>query len=476
MGILGYSGPQFRLPGDDREARSPEPAGPAVWVAPESAGPLRTEVLLPGSKSLTNRELVLAALADGPSRLRAPLHSRDTALMIAGLEALGTTVDRVTDSGNRFGPDLAITPGPLTGGVQIDCGLAGTVMRFLPPVAALALGPVVFDGDPAARTRPMRTTIDSLRALGVDITDDGRGSLPFSLYGTGAIAGGPLAVDASASSQFISALLMAAARFDAGLNLTAAGEGVPSAPHIAMTVTALTARGVSVSFPHPGNWAVAPGPISGREVRIEADLSNAAPFAAAALITGGTVRIQGWPADTIQVGALLERLLPLFAGSTRRDGASLVIDGGTGLLGGQQLDGVTLDLSDAGELTPTLAALAALAQTPSTLTGIGHLRGHETDRLAALTTELNALGGEVTELADGLHIVPRPLTANADRPWRCYADHRMATAGALLGLAVPGLAVDDIASTAKTMPEFPQLWTQLIRGEPRTASTLFGVG
>lgn len=455
MLVSRYSKPEFNpYENDDLVLETPD----APWHAPRAEGPLSATLSIPGSKSLTNRELVLSALADAPSLLRSPLHSRDTALMVEALRELGTLIEEVPGDGG-FGPDWRVTPQELSGGSSIDCGLAGTVMRFVPPIAALALGPVAFDGDPQARQRPLRATIDALRALGVDVTDDGRGTLPFSMYGTGSVAGGELEVDASQSSQFISAFLLVAARFDGGLTLRHTGASLPSLPHIEMTIATLRARGVEVASPASGTWQVAPGPIAGHEVDIEPDLSNAAPFLAAALVAGGTVTVEGWPESTTQVGAQLERLLGLFGASARREGGSLTIDGGLGALGGGTLSGIDLDLSEGGELAPALVAVAALSDGPSRITGIGHLRGHETDRLAALAAELNALGGAVTELDDGLAIDPKPLHGGL---WHSYGDHRMATAGAIIGLAVDDLEIEDVGTTAKTLPEFPALWRNLV--------------
>ncbi len=441
---------------------------PGPWTAPRAHGPLRGDVSLPGSKSLTNRELVLAALADGPSTIRLPLHSRDSALMVAGLRQLGVGVEELPPAPgpdgspgapNPYGPDLRVTPAPMHGGVRLDCGLAGTVMRFLPPLAALATGPVTVDGDPYARKRPMGAIIRALVDLGVEVTDDGDGAMPFSLTGTGAVRGGALTIDASASSQFVSGLLLSAPRFTEGLHLTHAGERLPSLPHIDMTVDVLRERGVRVDQPAVGEWIVHPGPIAARDVTIEPDLSNAAPFAVAALVAGGTVRIRTWPTETTQVGADLETLLPRWGATVTRDGDDLVFDGGVGVAGGAALPGIELDLTRGGELAPALVALAALADAPSEITGIGHLRGHETDRLAALAADLNRTGGAVRELDDGLRIEPASLHG-AD--WSAYDDHRMATAGAVVGLLVDGVAVDDIGSTAKTLPQFPELWAALV--------------
>jgi 3-phosphoshikimate 1-carboxyvinyltransferase len=455
MQISRYSAPEFDPYGEAKQTESDE-----GWRAPVATAPLDAVLALPGSKSLTNRELVLAALADGRSTLRAPLWSRDSELMIDGLRALGTRFDALPGTGG-FGADLRVTPADeLLGSTTIDCGLAGTVMRFLPPVAALALGPTTFDGDEGARRRPMAAVIHALRALGVDLDDDGRGTLPFTVHGTGAVAGGELEIDASASSQFVSGLLLSAARFEHGLDLRHTGERLPSLPHIEMTIETLRARGVEVRTPEPGRWQVSPGTIGATDVDIEPDLSNAAPFLVAALVAGGSVTITGWPAETTQVGAQLVELLPRFGARVERVGDRVTVHAPErGADGGRGIRGVELDLSEAGELAPNLVALAALADEPSTITGIGHIRHHETDRLAALAAELNGLGGRVTELDDGLRIEPAPLSAG---PWRAYADHRMATSGAIVGLAVPGVVVDDIASTGKTLPQFTELWEQML--------------
>ena len=460
MQVFRYSGPEFS-PYAEEDLAPVSIQGP--WPAPRATGPLAATLQLPGSKSLTNRELVLASIADGPSLLRAPLHSRDTDLMVEALRSLGVTIEEVEGAG-AFGSDWLVTPGELEGGTSIDCGLAGTVMRFLPPLAALALGPVAFDGDVAARKRPMRTTIDALRGLGIDVSDDGRGALPFSLYGTGSVAGGELAIDASASSQFVSGLLLVAPRFENGLTLRHTGDHLPSLPHIEMTVASLAARGVTVESPEPGVWVVPHTPIRARDVDIEPDLSNAGPFLAAALVAGGTVTIEGWPQHTTQVGANLIEFLPRFGATVTRDATSLTVDGGEGVIGAGSLSGIdTSDPLEVGELAPTLVALAALASSASTIDGIGHLRGHETDRLAALTTEINGLGGAVTEHPEALSLEPAELHAGA---WHSYEDHRIATAGAIIGLAVDGVLIDDIATTAKTLPQFPELWLAMLGQQP----------
>jgi 3-phosphoshikimate 1-carboxyvinyltransferase len=427
----------------------------ALWSAPTTDAPVRATVHLPGSKSLTNRYLVLAALSDEPSRLRSPLRSRDTALMAGAISALGT---RVTDTGS--GADWTITPAELTGPATIDVGLAGTVMRFLPPVAALATGDIAFDGDPHARKRPMAPILRALRDLGVVVDDGDTGLLPFTVRGTGRVRGGTIEIDASASSQFVSALLLAGARFDEGLTVRHVGPPIPSEPHVTMTVEALRDVGVVVDDSEPEIWRVEPGRIGGLDVQVEPDLSNAAPFLAAAAVTGGRVRVPGWPQYTTQAGDELRDLLDSMGAEVSLDRDGLTV-AGTG-----ELYGIDADLHSAGELTPVLAALAALADTPSQLRGIAHLRGHETDRLAALATELNRLGGDVTETDDGLVIKPRKLHGGT---FATYDDHRVATAAAVLGLRVPGVLVENIGTTGKTLPNFTELWDRMLTdsGEDR---------
>jgi 3-phosphoshikimate 1-carboxyvinyltransferase len=424
----------------------------APWPAPTAARPVDATVSVPGSKSLTNRYLVLAALAEEPSRLRSPLHSRDTALMAAALGALGVRVEQVPGT-SAFGPDWVVTPGPLRGPADVHCGLAGTVMRFVPPVAALATGAVRFDGDAAARRRPMATVIGALRDLGVRVDDDGQQRLPFTVHGTGAVRGGSLRIDASASSQFVSGLLLAGPRFTEGLVLEHVGSPIPSTPHVVMTVEALRDVGVVVDDDDPATWRVEPGPVGALDVQVEPDLSNAAPFVSAAAVTGGRVRVPDWPQYTTQAGDLLRDLLDQMGAEVNLDRDGLTVEG-TG-----ELYGIDADLADAGELAPTVAALAALADGPSQLRGIAHIRGHETDRLAALATEINGLGGDVGETPDGLVVRPRPLRGGL---FRTYGDHRMATAGALLGLRVPGVLVEDVETTAKTLPGFTGLWSAML--------------
>ncbi|MGN2636233.1 3-phosphoshikimate 1-carboxyvinyltransferase [Nocardia takedensis] len=421
--------------------------GPVTfWPAPHVDVPVHATVTLPGSKSITNRALILAALADGPSTITGALRSRDTDLMIGALRALGAQITGDAE-------ELVVTPRPLHGG-PVDCGLAGTVMRFLPPVAALAAGDTAFDGDAQARARPLRTILDALRGLGADIDGD---ALPFVVHGAGELRGGTVTIDASGSSQFVSGLLLSAARFEQGLIVHHDGKALPSMPHIEMTVEMLRRADVAVEAPADSRkaqtWQVRPGPIRAVDWEIEPDLSNATPFLAAAAVTGGEVSIPHWPRLTTQPGDVIREILVRMGAEAR------IFDGVLTVRGPERLAGIDIDLHDVGELTPTVAALAALADSPSYLRGIAHLRGHETDRLAALSTEINRLGGKVTETEDGLEIEPTPLHGGR---WHSYADHRMATAGAILGLRVPEVQIEDIGTTAKTLPNFVTLWERML--------------
>ncbi|MGX6605877.1 3-phosphoshikimate 1-carboxyvinyltransferase [Micromonosporaceae bacterium Da 78-11] len=402
---------------------------------------------LPGSKSMSARALILAALADGPSVIERPLRARDTELMAAGLGALGVEVD--TSADERW----PVIPGPLRGPARVDVGLAGTIMRFLPPAAALADGTVEFDGDPHARNRPLRPIVEALRSLGVAIDASPTGGLPLTVRGVGLVEGGEAVIDASGSSQFVSGLLLSAPRFTKGLVLRHEGPPVPSAPHLRMTTHMLRAAGAVVDESIADRWAVEPGPLHGRTWVIEPDLSGAAPFFAAAMVTGGEVTLAGWPAESWQPVERLSELLTAMGAEVTRGEAGLTVRG-TGTL-----HGITADLGEVSELTPVVSALAVLADGPSELRGVEHIRGHETDRIAALVAELAKAGAEVTEFPDGLRIVPGPLQATS---FETYADHRMAHAGAVIGLAVPGIELTDVACTSKTLPEFPELWAGLV--------------
>ncbi|GFJ89558.1 3-phosphoshikimate 1-carboxyvinyltransferase [Phytohabitans rumicis] len=398
---------------------------------------------------MTARALVLSAIADGPSTLRRPLRARDTELMSAGLRAMGSHVSTLDD--DRW----VVRPRPFAGPAHIDVGLAGTVMRFVPPIAGLASGPVTFDGDPRARLRPLGPLVEALRSIGVRIDASQTGGVPMTVHGSGRVAGGEVVIDASASSQFVSGLLLAGAAFEQGIVVRHVGPPVPSAPHLRMTAQMLRAVGGAVDDTTPDVWAVQPGKLSGREWLIEPDLSGAAPFFAAALVTGGQVTLLGWPRSSAQAVDRLRGLLDQMGGAVTLGTDGLTVRG-TGTV-----HGLDADLSDVSELTPVLAALAALADSPSRLRGVAHIRGHETDRVAALARELKALGADVTESHDGLEIRPRPLRGAV---FQTYDDHRLAHAAAVIGLTVPGVELNDVACTSKTLPEFPALWSSMVAG------------
>lgn len=424
---------------------------PIPWALPYDGAPVSGSVAVAGSKSLMARELVLSALADGPSRIANALRSRDSLLMADALRTLGHQVD--TGSAT-----WTVTPGSHAGESKVDCGLSGTVMRFVPPLAALRDGTTRFDGDPHARTRPMGPLLDGLRQAGTSLDDGGRGLLPFTVTGTGAVRGGEVLIDASGSSQFVSGLLLSAARFDGGIVIRPSGD-VPNRGHIRMTLESLRERGVDASELPDGSWRVRPGAVRAADVVIEPDASNSAPFLCAAAATGGTVTIPHWPADTAQPIRRLLEVLEEFGATTRFDGDGITVTGG-------ERRGIDADLADIGDMTPVVAAMCLAADSPSRIRGVGYIRGHETDRLRALTVELSKLGARATETDDGLVIEPHPLHA-ADLA--AYADHRMVHAAAVAGLLVDGVTIDDVATTAKAMPQFASLWAGLVTGDEAAA-------
>ena len=419
------------------------------WLAPyRGKTPINAALTIPGSKSVTNRALILAALCESPSILHQPLHSRDSALMIAGLKALGVGIEAAANG------DLTITPAPLFGPASVDVGNAGTVMRFLPPVAALAKGLIHFDGDSRSHERPLGPVIKALESLGVSIEHGSSYSLPMTINANGQITGGTVEVDATLSSQFISALLLVAPATKEGITVKHVGSSLPSLPHILMTIAMLREKGVEVIIGH-NEWTVKPTVMPGADSVIQPDLSNAAPFMGAAMLCGGTVVIKNWPRLTTQPGDQLRSIFTEMGAQIEFRGENLAITGGS-------IHGIDIDLHDVGELTPSIAAICLFADSPSYLRGIAHLRTHETDRLAALATEINNLGGEVIEEPSALRIIPKSLHPGT---FHTYDDHRLATAGAMIGLRTAGIEVENIATTKKTLPDFPGAWNELLHGE-----------
>ena len=429
------------------------------WSAPYRGGltsvgePVNAKITIPGSKSATNRALILAAIAKTPSRLRKPLSSRDADLMVKVLQSLGCKIDEIK---TEQGFDYQITPHKLSGPTQIDVGNAGTVMRFLPPIASLATGLVHFDGDARSHERPLEPVIKALEQLGASIEHGNKYRLPLTINGSGEIKGGEVEVDASASSQFISALMLLGPATKNGLTIKNIGKTLPSMPHIEMTIQMLRQFGATVEV-NENSWKVISGDLLGQDLTIEPDLSNAAPFMAAAMICGGSVEILDWPKSTSQPGDQLPDIYAKMGAKIERSNEGLKISG-SGMI-----SGIDIDLHDVGELTPSIAAVAALASSPSTLRGIAHLRLHETDRLAALASEINNLGGDVTEGPGELLIKPSKLVAS--QIFKSYEDHRMATAGAIMGLAVKDLIVENIETTKKTLPDFPGMWQEMLNGK-----------
>ena len=429
------------------------------WSAPfRGRVPVDAHVTIPGSKSVTNRALILAAQAKSPSILRKPLVSRDSELMSAGLVAMGVAIE---DKGDHW---IVTPPARLTGPAHIDVGNAGTVMRFLPPLAALADGDITFDGDARSYERPIGPVIKALEELGAVIDHGGRYSLPMVIKAHGSLGDTSLGdtsagetnlvIDASASSQFLSALLLIAPSMRNGITVTHRGAPLPSMPHIEMTVAMLRQFGAIVTVDtEAATWRVEPGDLQGLDLTIEPDLSNAAPFISIAMVCGGSITIKDWPKQTTQPGDQLREIFSTMGATVE------YTNDGVRFTGGPSIHGIDIDLHDVGELTPSIAALAALADSPSHLRGIAHLRLHETDRLTALTTELNSLGGDVTEEPSALHITPATLHGGV---FHTYEDHRLATAGAVIGLVVEGIEVENIATTRKTLTDFPGLWNSLL--------------
>ncbi|QJC21339.1 3-phosphoshikimate 1-carboxyvinyltransferase [Arcanobacterium buesumense] len=441
---------------------------PTLWQAPTLPpyARLTSTIRLPGSKSLTARWMILAALARRTTRLVGALDSADTRTMAHALEQLGARVYWNLDA-------CVIKPFPRTstgkiiirGGVRIHAGQAGTVMRFILPLAAMARGPVEIDCADNARHRPIDGLVTALRDLGVHITStqpqsaNGPLAFPFVVHGKGHLAGGTVAVDAQASSQYISALLLAGALMENGLTVHLKHHLLPSTPHVNMSVEVLAECGISVVV-GDHSWHVEPVPhadlILPQTLTIEPDLSNAGPFLVAAMVSGGDVTIDNWPTQSNQPGmAYLDLLHQAGATFTERTAGKLTCRGPA------TIAPLSADMHDVGELVPSIAALCAYADGQSHLTNIGHLRGHETDRLHAITQTLAHVGIPAVATTDALIIQGNPRALHAG-DLDSYADHRMATCGAILGLRVPGIRVANMEATAKTFPQFVSMWETMV--------------
>ena len=453
-----------------------------IWKAPVATAPIDATVTIPGSKSLSNRFLILAALSRKPVRIEGLLRSRDTELMMGALKALGVAFQEDATEPTTV---TVIPPAEgFTGNTEVFCGLAGTVMRFVPPLTLFAKGPVRFDGDEQAYARPMGPVLEGMRQLGARIEFEGEeGHLPFTVtppVQLGNLKGKPqkVRIDSSASSQFISGLLLIGSRLPDGLILEHTGVQLPSMPHIRMTMEDVDAAGGHIEMPQRGRWIVNHAELQmAAHVVVEPDLSNAAPFLGAALIASGSVRIPNWPAHTTQPGGFLPHILHRFGASITLGGepfnevndCECFPDDYNGILEVSS-DGVIeglgeCDLSAIGEITPSIAAIAVFANAPSVLVGIGHLRGHETNRLEALATEINRVGSDAQEEAEGLSIAPVARDLMHGAVMETYADHRMATFAAMLGLAIDGIEVTNVETTRKTIPDFVGMWNGMLRGK-----------
>ena len=436
-----------------------------IWSAPAAETELDATVEIPGSKSLSNRYLVLAALGGRPVTLVGLLRSRDTDLMMDALGVLGVhcEIDADTPTTVRVTPPES---GVFNGGTEVFCGLAGTVMRFVPGLALFATGPVRFDGDEQAYARPMKPVLDGLEQLGARIEYHGEvGRLPFTVIPPDELPDerACVRIDASGSSQFVSGLLLIGSRLPGGMTLSHTGAKTPSLPHIRMTAADVEAAGGCIATDETARvWNVAPHGLQLPErLAVEPDLSNAAPFLGAALIAGGTVRVPNWPEHTTQPGGLLPGYLERMGAEVSfpvRGGVRYCSVTGTGVIHGLG----DFDLTAAGEIAPSLAAILVFADAPTNMIGIGHLRGHETNRLEALVAEITRVGGIARELDDGIAIEPVDRESLHAAEMETYADHRMATFAAMLGLSIDGITVRNVETTRKTLPNFVAMWQGML--------------
>ena len=418
-----------------------EPVSADLPITPLDAPP-DAVVRLPGSKSITNRALVCAALASGETTLAGALFADDTEAMTEAVRSLGADVSchpeealvRVRGTDGTVGA---------SGGTVIDARMSGTTGRFLAPVAALSQHQVTIDGHAQLRARPFGDLVDALRGLGVAVdSPSGGDGLPLRVRGP--LRSGEATVAADRSSQFLSGLMLAGPLVPGGLTLRVDGRAV-SRSYVEMTAAVMRSFGAVVELASDA-VRVEGGRYSspGRFV-VEPDASSASYFWAAAAVTGGTVRVDGLGADSIQGDARFAWLLEAMGASVA------TADGCTQVTGGA-LRGIDVDLCDMSDTAPTLAVVASLADSPTTVEGIGFVRGKESDRIAAVVTELRRCGVHARELADGFAVEPGAALAGARI--RTYDDHRVAMAFAVLGLVVPGIRIENPGCVAKTFPGF----------------------
>ena len=420
------------------------------------AGPVDATVVVPGSKSITNRALVVAALAEGPSVLTGALHADDTDAMTAALGRLGipVTAEPGTATLRVTGVAGRVPPGP----ADLDARLSGTTARFLLPLLALGSGRYRLDGAPPLRERPMGPLVASLRHLGAAVEDDRPGRLPLTVV-AGGLRGGSVRLPGSVSSQFVSGLLLSAPAMARGLHVELASP-IVSRPYLALTTATMAAFGVTVEGDADRGLTVAPGRYRGRPLDIEPDASAAAYFFAAAAICGGRVRVPGLGTSSAQGDLAFVDILATMGATVRRGAAEVEVTGGA------ELRGIEVDMAGCSDQAQTLAAVAVFASSPTRIKGIGFIRGKETDRIAAVVAELRRCGIEAEEEDDGFVVHPgQPCPAVV----RTYDDHRMAMSFTLLGLRAPGIQIADAECVAKTFPDFFEVVDNLRRQTAQTA-------
>ena len=423
---------------------TPAPDSPRA-IRPARPG-LDAVVRVPGSKSVTNRALLLAGLASGRSVLRGALEAGDTDAFAAGLRSLGVAVER---QGDEVVVDGAGGPFPAAE-ADVFCAEAGTAARFLLAAAAAGRGTYRFDAAPQLRRRPLALLLDALRAQGAGSEPADAGALPLTLR-AGGLAGGSLRLPGDTSSQFISALLMAAPLGRAPLDLRV--DGLVSRPYVSMTLRMMEEFGAGAGSTADDRFTVPPGAYAGREYDVEPDASTASYFFAAAAATGGRVKVLGLHREGALQGdvAFLDVLECMgCAVADEPDGVAVT--------GPAALAGLTVDMGDISDTFMTLAAIAPLATSPVTITGIGNVRLKESDRIAAVEENLGRTGVTTESGPDRLRVFPAtPRGARVDP----HGDHRIAMAFSVLGLRVPGIVIEDPGCVAKTCPTFFDLWASL---------------